>query len=183
MKRKINVILIGLFVLNSILFAEIKQIEAVKKESTITYQLTHLLHEVESTSKEAYCTIDVDPTTKEIKKVTVQVDVTTFDSGNSNRDSHAMEAVDALTYPDTRFASTSISQKGDSLKVYGKLTFHGITKDIVISAATKWTNNKLIVNGNFNISLTAFKVERPSLLLIPVKDTLKFSLTQVFNIQ
>jgi len=182
-KRIIGAALIVIFMLSTISAAEIKHIEAVKKESSITYQLTHPLHEIESTSKEAYCTIDVDISTKEIKKVSVQVDVTTFNSGNSNRDSHAMEVIDALSYPDARFASTNISQKGDSLKVTGKLTFHGITKDILISAATKWSDNKLVVNGNFDISLTAFKVERPSLLMIPVKDALKFSLTQVFNIQ
>jgi len=182
LKAKINVVLILLFFQFSIVLPQSKQIEAVKQESSITYQLTHLLHEIESTSKEAYCKIDFDLSKKEIKKVFVQVDVTTFNSGNSNRDSHAMEVIDALSFPDSRFTSSSITQKGDSLKVYGKLTFHGITQDIVISAATKWTNNKLVVNGNFDISLTAFKVERPSLLFIPCKDILKFTLDQVFNL-
>jgi len=182
MKEKINVILILLLIQFSVILSQSKQIEAVKQESSITYKLTHPLHEIESTSKEAYCKIDLDLGKKEIKNVFVQVDVMTFNSGNSSRDSHAMEVIDALSFPDSRFTSSSITQKGDSLKVYGKLTFHGITKDITISAATKWSNNKLVVNGNFEISLTAFKVERPSLLIIPVKDALKFSLTQVFNL-
>ncbi|NJD22928.1 MAG: YceI family protein [Melioribacter sp.] len=182
MQAKINGIIILLFIQLSIVLSQSKQIEAVKQESSITYQLTHPLHEIESTSKDANCTIDLDLSKKEIKKVFVQVDVTSFNSGNSSRDSHAMEVIDALSFPDSRFTSSSITQKGDSLKVYGKLTFHGITKDIVISAFTKWSNNKLMVNGNFDISLTEFKVERPSLLLIPVKDGLKFILTQVFNL-
>ena len=182
MQAKIKVVLILLLIQFSVILSQSKQIEAVKQESFITYQLTHPLHEIESTSKEAYCKIDLDLGKKEIKNVFVQVEVTTFNSGNSSRDSHAMEVIDALSFPDSRFTSSSIIQKGDSLKVYGKLTFHGITKDIVISAATKWSNNKLVVNGNFEISLTAFKVDRPSLLLIPVKDALKFSLTEVFNL-
>jgi polyisoprenoid-binding protein YceI len=165
----------------SSLFAQTKQIEAVQKESSITYQLTHPLHEIESTSKEARCSITVDLGNKSIKQVSVTVDVTTFNSGNSNRDSHAMEVIDALSYPEASFTSTNISQNGDSLKISGKLTFHGITKDIWIRATQKWKNNKLIVNGKFEISLTAFKVERPSLLMIPVKDELKFSLIQTFN--
>ena len=182
MQAKIKVVLILLLIQFSVILSQSKQIEAVKQESFITYQLTHPLHEIESTSKEAYCKIDVDLNKNEIKNVFVQVEVTTFNSGNSSRDSHAMEVIDALSFPDSRFTSSSITQKGDSLKVYGKLTFHGITKDIVISAATKWSNNKLVVNGNFDVSLTAFKVDRPSLLLIPVKDALKFSLTEVFNL-
>lgn len=182
MKAKINVVFILLIIQFTIVLSQSKKLDSVKQESSITYQLSHLLHEIESTSKEANCNIDIDLSKKEIKKVFVQIDVTTFNSGNSNRDSHAMEVIDALSFPDSRFTSSSITQKGDSLKVYGKLTFHGITQDIVIYAATKWSSNKLVVNGNFDISLTAFKVERPSLLLIPVKDVLKFTINQVFNL-
>jgi polyisoprenoid-binding protein YceI len=112
--------------------------------------------------------------------VTAQVDVMTFDSGNSNRDSHAMEVVESIKYPDVTFASTSVTQHGDSLNVAGKLTFHGVTKDIVMTGATKWSQNKLDVHGNFEVSITAFKIERPSLLMIPVDDELRFSLHAAF---
>jgi len=181
MKKLKFVSIILLVLVGSSLFAQTKQIVAVQKESSITYQLTHPLHEIESTSKEAQCSISIDPVNRAIKQVSVTVDVTTFNSGNSNRDSHAMEAIDALSYPEASFTSSNISQNGDSLKISGKLTFHGITKEIKIQASQKWTNNKLIVNGKFEISLTAFKVERPSLLMIPSSDELKFSLTQTFN--
>lgn len=181
MKKFRDASLILFLLLGSLLSAQIKQIESVKKESSIIYRLTHPFHEVESISKDAQCIITVDIGKKEIKQVSVQVDVTTFNSGNSNRDSHAMEVIDALSYPEANFTSTNIVQYGDSLKISGKLTFHGITKDIRITATSKWTNNKLIVNGKFEISLTAFKVERPSLLMIPVKDELKFSIMQTFN--
>jgi polyisoprenoid-binding protein YceI len=166
----------------SLAHAQLKQLQALKKESYVTYKLTHPLHEVEATSKDVYCVINLDTAKKEIKNVSVQIDVTTFDSGNSNRDSHAMETVDAITYPDVRFISSSIYQEGDSLKIHGMLTFHGITKDIYIAGVSKWTGSKLIVNGNFDISLTAFKVPRPALLLIPVSDNLRFSVYQVFNL-
>jgi polyisoprenoid-binding protein YceI len=166
----------------SIIYSQPKRVVADKKESSITYYLKHPLHEVESVSNEADCIADIDPVKKEIEKVEVQVDVTTFNSGNSNRDSHAMEVIDALDYPYATFSSSEIKQIGDSLDVKGKLTFHGISKDISISAFPKWSGNKLIVNGKFNISLTAFKVERPSLLMIPVEDNLKFYLVEVFNL-
>ena len=161
--------------------AQLKKIEAVKKESSITYKLTHPLHEVEAISKESICRLNVDLTSKQIKDAMVDVDVMTFNSGNSNRDSHAMEVIDAISYPDAKFISNNIVQKGDSVKAFGKLTFHGITKDVTLSAAVKWESNKLLIDGWFNISLTEFKVERPSLLLIPCNDILKFTFTQVFN--
>ncbi len=152
----------------------------VKKESFVTYTLHHPLHTIEAMSKDVDCKITVDRSAKEIKTVSAQVDVTTFDSGNSNRDSHAMEVIDALSYPEVDFVSTSVSQNGDSLKVSGKMTFHGVTKDIVIPAACRWESGKLTVQGKFDLSLTAFKVQRPSLLMMPVDDALKFSFVAVF---
>ncbi len=182
MKNKIFVLLLFLLACGTFTFAQTKRLEAVKHESWITYKLTHPLHEVESTSKDATCYIDADVSGKQIKAVAVQVGVTSFNSGNSNRDSHAMEVVDALDYPYARFISSSVTQNGDSVKAFGKLTFHGVTKDVVILAKENWTDKMLVLDGGFNISLTAFKIKRPSLLLIPVNDTLKFTFHQVFNL-
>lgn len=162
--------------------AQTKTVECPKDETSVTYILKHPLHQMESTSKEINCRIEIDPIKKEIKAVSAQIDVMTFNSGNSNRDSHAMEVIDAITYPDVMFSSTSIVQNGDSLKVTGNLTFHGITKTIVIAAATKWPPNRFVVNGAFDISLTEFKVERPSLLMVKCDDTLRFTLIAVFKL-
>jgi len=173
---------LSVFIIASTVTAQLKKIEALKKESSITYKLTHPLHEIEATSKDSYCVINIDPAKKEIKSVSVQVDVTTFNSGNSNRDSHAMEVIDAISYPYVKFNSSGIAQNGDKIKVSGKLLFHGVTKDLVFDATPKWGNNKLTVTGDFVISLTAYKIERPSLLMIPVNDDLHFTFNTVFNL-
>jgi polyisoprenoid-binding protein YceI len=115
--------------------------------------------------------------------VTAVVDVTSFDSGNSNRDSHAMEVVDAMSFPEVTFSSTSIIAQGNSLIISGKLTFHGVTNDVTAIASPEWGSDKLIVHAKMPISLTAFKVERPSLLFIPVHDTLRFTLTAAFPLK
>jgi polyisoprenoid-binding protein YceI len=160
--------------------AQIRQADLIKNESWVSYRLVHPLHTIDAISKDVEYYIKLDPTKQEIKSVSAQVDVTTFDSGNSNRDSHAMEVIDALTFPDVTFSSTSIAQSGDSLSIAGRLTFHGVTKDILAAAVSKWSPNRLEVRGNFDVSLTAFNIERPSLLMIPVHDTLRFSFTSVF---
>jgi polyisoprenoid-binding protein YceI len=158
-------------------------LEQDKIESSVTYTLSHLLHTFDAVSKDVMFHVDADVAAKKIKTVTAQVDVTTFDSGNSNRDSHAMEVIDAITYPYVAFTGTSVTQYGDSLRVEGKLTFHGVTKDIVMLGKTIWTQNKLEVQGNFVLSLTAFNIERPALLLVPVSDDLHFFLKAVFNLK
>ncbi len=183
MKIKTGLLLILVLSFTLTLPAQPEKYQADKEESFITYRLTHPLHEVEATSHESLCLIYADASKHEILNVLVQVPVSTFDSGNSNRDSHAMEVIDAISIPTAKFVSTKVEQEGDSLNVYGKLTFHGVTKDIIIKAFTNWYGDSLIVNGKFDISLTAFKVDRPSLLLIPVNDTLKFTIKQVFDLR
>jgi polyisoprenoid-binding protein YceI len=176
----IFVFLLGSFVSAS---ARAQSFEMNKTESSVTYTLSHPLHTMESVSKEVAYHVEGDITNKKISNVMAQVDVTTFDSGNSNRDSHAMEVIDAITYPYVTFVSTSVTQYGDSLRVEGKLTFHGVTKDIVMLGTAVWMQNKLEVHGNFVLSLTAFRIERPALLLVPVSDDLHFLLNAVFNLK
>lgn len=157
--------------------------ELIRDESSVTYRISHPLHIVEATSKDVTYQVVLDPSTKQIRSVTAQVDVTTFDSGNSNRDSHAMEVLDAITYPDVNFASTSVTPAGDSIRVAGKLTFHGVTRDIVAMLAQVWTSDQVTVKGTFDVSLTDFKVDRPSLLMIPVDDTLRFIVNAAFRLK
>jgi polyisoprenoid-binding protein YceI len=168
-------------VLASAAWAQLKQVDLIKEESSVSYRLVHPLHTIEATSKDVVYQIDLDPAKEEIKSVSAQVDVTTFDSGNSNRDSHAMEVIDAITFPDVTFSSTAIAQSGDSLRVAGKLTFHGVTNNITLAATTQWQLNRLDVHGAFDIGLTEFKIDRPALLMIPVEDKLSFTMVAAFS--
>jgi polyisoprenoid-binding protein YceI len=155
--------------------------QLLKGESWIAYRLVHPLHEIDAKSTSPEYSVEIDPTKREIKTVAAQVDVTSFDSGNSNRDSHAMEVVEALLYPEATFTSTSVIQKEDSLFVTGNLTFHGVTKEITMTGTDTWQPNRLDVHGAFTIGLTEFKIDRPSLLMIPVEDKLSFSLAAAFT--
>jgi len=182
MITKLHVVALSLLTSSVIAGAQTKQVELLKDESSITYRLVHPLHEIEATSKDATYQLEIDPIKKEIVSVSATVDVTTFDSGNSNRDSHAMEVIDAISYPEVSFVSSSITQSGDSLRVTGKLTFHGVTRDIVALAASKWSPDKIEVRGSFVLSLTDFKIERPSLLMIPVEDALQFTFAAAWKL-
>ena len=163
--------------------AQVKHLKQSKGESSMTYRMVHPLHKIEATSKEVVYDVEADPGTKQFKTVSGWVDVTTFDSGNSNRDSHAMEVIDAITYPDAKFEGTGFTQKGDSLFITGKVTFHGITREMTAGAVTHWSEGKLEVDGSFDLSLAAFKIDRPSLLMIPVEDTLSFSFAAIFGLE
>ncbi len=162
---------------------QIKAIENIKDKTSITYKIVHPLHEIEATSSEVYAKIEADVEKKEIKSVSTVIDVMTFNSGNSNRDSHAMEVIDALTYPEADFTSTNIQQSHDSLTITGKLLFHGVTKEVTLYALSDWATDTLKIQGKLTTTLTEFNIDRPSLLMIPVKDSLWFTLSAMFKLK
>jgi polyisoprenoid-binding protein YceI len=162
--------------------AQVIRLQADQNESFIKYKLTHPLHEVEAISDKGICIVNIDTASKEIKQTLVEAPVTSFNSGNSDRDSHAMEVINAIKYPSAKFLSSSIVYKGDTLIIAGAMTFHGITKDIIFDAAQKLNGNKLEIDGTFKLSLTAYKVDRPTLLMMPVNDDLTFTIKEVFDL-
>src|SRR5436190_2287115 len=114
-----------------------KIISADKSNSWIQYTVNHTLHSATAITHSFICNIDFNTETKQINKVAVAAGVGTFDSKNSNRDSNAMDAVEALKFPSVKFISTSIAFTENKLTVKGNLTFHGITKEISFNAEQK----------------------------------------------
>jgi polyisoprenoid-binding protein YceI len=162
-------------------YAQPEHPETVKGESTISYHMSHPLHEFDAVSKEVVYRVDLDTQKQEILSVAAEVDVTTFDSGNSNRDSHAMEAIDAISFPEATFTSGKIVPSGDCLTVSGNLTFHGVTREIEAPVSVRWSDHRIEVRGGFQIRLTEFNIARPSLLMIPVADEVKFTIVAAFK--
>jgi polyisoprenoid-binding protein YceI len=155
---------------------------AIKDQSSMTYLLIHPLHRVEAVSKDLTAEIDYDDATHTVLRATFSADISTFDSGNSSRDSHAMEVLDALTFPDVSYKSTAIESSGPRLLMHGDLTFHGQTHPVDATASAAASSDRLTVEGSSIVSLTAFGIERPSLLMIPTEDSLRISFKVVFPV-
>src|SRR4051812_12808692 len=84
-----------------------KEYQAIKGESSLTYVIVHPMHTVHAVNKDFECKVDLSADTV-TSKIRVSADVLKFDSGNSSRDSHAMEAVQSRKFPRVTFESTSI---------------------------------------------------------------------------
>jgi len=177
-KRKLAVVL--LLTGASLMFAGTSKHSASKDTSTLTYVLIHPLHRIEGTSKEVTCEIEYDDATHTVLQASFSADLISFDSGNSNRDSHALETLEALMYPTVSFRSTDITTHAMDLNVKGELTFHGRTKPMSFVATAEESGDGLKITGSAKVSLTEFEIERPSLLMIPVKDTLSISFSLTF---
>lgn len=161
---------------------DIRKIYADDSESSITYFMSHPLHDWDASAKTFKTVITYDDASKQIKSVASVVKVQSFDSGNSNRDSHAIEVLDALKHPNITFVSNEIEQSGENLTVNGKLNFHGVAKPITLNATRKDTKSGITITGKINVNMTEFGVEPPGLMGMTTKENIRIDFTMTFRL-
>lgn len=158
-----------------------RKLTADKTLSTVGYAAKHPLHAWDGLSRAVNCAVTYNDETKLVENVAVSIKVATFDSGNSNRDSHMMEVLDGLKHPNVTFVSSDVKSGPDgSLTAVGSLTFHGVTKPATLQALRKDGEGKMTLVGEFPVSLTAHNVERPSFVGLKTQDAMKLTFNVVF---
>lgn len=82
-------------------------------------------------------TFSYDDKNPDASKVKIEIDTTSVDTNHAERDKHLRGAdlLDTEMFPTATFESTSVKASGpDKATITGKLTLHGVTKDISIDA-------------------------------------------------
>ncbi len=181
MQRFAALLLLGLLAAGVRLNAQPITVAFDSTESILQYRGHHPLHGWTGTSRSVYGTLQLDLDDPARSAVTIRVPVASFDSGNSNRDSNMLDAVEADRYPDVLFESTTIAvqrwERTDSgyegvWTVGGNLTFHGQTHPVTIPVTVRIEGNRFEATGAFSIALSQFNVRRPKLLLWSIRDTI-----------
>lgn len=151
------------------------------QKSFIKYSASHPLHDWEGTSQNPIVIIITNSNKSSISAVAAKVKIASFNSENSNRDSHMMEITDALKFPYITFKSIKIEQRNDSLHFIGTLNFHGIEHNIESNALFQKKKRAIIVSGNFPVKLSDYKIKKPSLMGMEMDDVLKITYQFIFE--
>ncbi len=159
-----------------------KKLTSDSTASYIRYSMEHPLHDWEAVSTASKCIIVYDEETSTIEAVAVSVPVRSFDSGNSNRDSHALEVLEALKYKNVTFSSSGISENAGKVVIQGRLTFHGVSQPLVITATKKTEGGILSVEGGFEINMKDYGVDPPSLMGIRTKEKIRIDFLMAFKL-
>lgn len=149
--------------------------------SSVKYSMVHKLHSWEGVSKDLKVATRWNEQKNEIEQISIVVNVATFNSGLSSRDSHMMEVLDGLTYPRILFSSSSVQYTPEGIFVKGKLQFHGVERVIETKVKLEKMNRKLVFSGSLPILLEDYKVERPSLLFVKVDNKIQIDFQVVYN--
>jgi hypothetical protein len=142
----------------------------ILQQSTLTYHVSHPLHQSEGVSHEArgkgvchqgQCDF------------LIAVPVKSFDSGDSNRDLHMLQAVRGAQFPLVTVRTRLPEDASSSATVHADLAvqFAGQTaeyKQVALQLAKDGDNFRL--TGMIPATLSDFKIDPPSLLAIPVKN-------------
>jgi polyisoprenoid-binding protein YceI len=149
--------------------------------SSVTYSMVHKLHSWQGASKDLKVATKWNDQKNEIEQISIVVNVSTFNSGLSSRDSHMMEVLDGLTYPRILFSSSSVQYTPEGILVKGKLQFHGVERMIETKVKLEKVNRKLVFSGTLPVLLEDYKVERPSLLFVKVDNKIQIDFQVVYN--
>lgn len=82
-------------------------------------------------------TFSYDDKNPDASKVKIEIDTTSIDTNYAERDKHLRGAdlLDTEMFPIATFESTNVKASGpDKAAITGKLTLHGVTKDVTIDA-------------------------------------------------
>jgi polyisoprenoid-binding protein YceI len=139
-------------------------------QSFISYDGRHPAHNWTGVSKEIKGSFIFDKDNPTASNVDLFVPVFSFDSKNSNRDSNMLDVIEDYFYPTVSFTSSGIIKQENQYYIKGLLFFHGIKKEITIPVNFTLDDKKIKVDADFSISLTDYKIKRPSLLTIKMKD-------------
>jgi len=155
----------------------------VLKQSTLTYHVSHPLHQTDGVSHaargkgichEGQCDF------------LIAVPVKTFDSGDSNRDLHMIQVTRGAEFPmvtvRTRLpetASASATIKADlEIQFAGQTTQYKQVEFVLTRQA-----NETQITGTIPATLTDFKIDPPSLLTMPVKNEIPIRVEMTWSPQ
>lgn len=153
------------------------------ENSLITYFGVHYLHKWEGSTSDVKGVVSYDKNVDQYE-CSISVPLSTFSSGNDNRDSNMLVYCRAFDFPNINFQSTSIKVNESTLEIEGKIEFAGEEKEIKTNAKlNRLDNNLFAIVGELDILLSEFKVERPSLLFVEIEDLvkIKYSIQGVKN--
>ena len=96
----------------------------------------------------------------------------------TQRDGVVSRQLDVQQFPDATFTATSasvasaVSSQAVDVTVTGKLTIHGVTKDVTIKAKAQLAGDKAEFAGSTSIVMTDYGVSRPQVPFVTVDSML-----------
>ena len=150
-------------------------------QSTLTYHMSHPMHEVDGTSRAALGTGVCHAGQCDFL---VAVPVKSFDSGDSNRDLHMIQTTRGAQFPivSVRFRLAQAGLNAPTLDCDLEVQFAGNTahySHVVFQQTINGAAHR--ITGVVPATLSDFKIDPPSFLTIPIKNAIPVRVDMVWH--
>ena len=155
----------------------------VLQKSTLTYHVSHPLHEVNGVSHAAKGKASCQAGECDFL---IAVPVKSFDSGDSNRDLHMLQVTRGGQFPliEVRTRLPEQTSASSVIKADLEIQFAGQTahyREVSFQATAH--GNEIWITGTIPATLSDFKIDPPKLLGIPVKNEMPVKVDMAWESQ
>ncbi len=113
-------------------------------KSSLEYSFIQAGAQNKGTFKKFSTTLDFAPDNLAASKLEVTIDMTSFDTGDKERDDtlRGADLFDVVKYPQARFTSAQIAKTPSGYDATGKLTLRGVSRDIHVPFTLRTANEQ-----------------------------------------
>jgi polyisoprenoid-binding protein YceI len=146
--------------------------------SEITFRATSRLMNAEGHFGRFSGEVRADPNNPAGARITVTIDAASVDTGIQMRDKHLRSAdfFDIERFPTIAFQSVRVESAGRRTTVVGRLSLHGVTREITVPVDVQITDTALVATGEFIVNRGEYAMSYNS-LLNPIGNEVRVAFT------
>lgn len=146
--------------------------------SEITFRATSRLMNAEGRFSRFSGDVLADPAVLTGGRVTLIIDASSLDTGIEMRDNHlrSSDFFDVARFPTVAFQSVRVETAGRRATVVGRLTLHGVTREITVPIDVQITNTALVASGEFIVNRGEYAINYNS-FVNPIGNEVRVAFT------
>ena len=146
--------------------------------SEITFRATSRLMNADGRFARFSGDVMVDPAVLAGARVSLTIDTASLDTGIAMRDNHlrSSDFFDVERFPTVAFQSVRVEAAGRRATVVGRLTLHGVTREIAVPIDVQITSAALVASGEFIVNRGEYAMNYNS-FLNPIGNEVRVAFT------
>jgi polyisoprenoid-binding protein YceI len=146
--------------------------------SEITFRATSRLMNADGRFARFSGDVMVDPAVLAGARVSLTIDTASLDTGIEMRDNHlrSSDFFDVERFPTVAFQSVRVEAAGRRATVVGRLTLHGVTREIAVPIDVQITSAALVASGEFIVNRGEYAMNYNS-FLNPIGNEVRVAFT------
>jgi polyisoprenoid-binding protein YceI len=150
----------------------------LSEASEITFRATSRLMNADGRFSRFSGDVVVDPAALTSARISLTIDAASLDTGIEMRDNHlrSSDFFEVDRFPTVTFQSLRVEAAGRRATVVGRLTLHGVTREIAVPIDVQITNTALVASGEFIVNRGEYAINYNS-FMNPIGNEVRVAFT------